>query len=116
MSLGFKIWLISALSKIGYLSEFVLYVCVLVGAASLFVKVVFQMDGGLEIGFSFLGNKKVVIGMILLLTLHFLIPSKENLYAIMLTNGVTEQELYSMTKEEMKAGIDYMVKEIKKIK
>lgn len=116
MSLGLKIWLISALSKIGFLSEFVLCVCVLIGAVSLLAKIIFQMDDGLEIDFSFLGNKKIVIGMILLLISYSLIPSKENLYAIMLTNDVTEQELYNMTKEEMKAGIDYMVREIKKIK
>lgn len=43
-------------------------------------------------------------------------PSKEDFLIMSITKDQTPQQIYKMTKEEMKNSIDYLIKQIKEIK
>lgn len=43
-------------------------------------------------------------------------PSREDFLVMSITKDYTPQQIYKMTKEEMKDNIDYLIKQIKEIK
>lgn len=59
-----------------------------------------------------------ITGVVLCLStlLAIVIPSRDDFLIISLTKDYTPQQIYKMTKEEMKNGVDYLIKQIKEIK
>ena len=45
-----------------------------------------------------------------------LIPSKEEMYMMALTKDYEVEDVYRMTKEELKGSVDYIIKKIEEIK
>lgn len=48
--------------------------------------------------------------------LSMFVPSKEDFLIIVMTKSYTPNQAYTMTKEEMKSGIDYFLNQIKEMK
>ena len=57
-----------------------------------------------------------VIPLALVMVLSFFIPNKEDFLIITMTKNYTPEQAYTMTKEEMKSGIDYFLNQIKELK
>lgn len=61
--------------------------------------------------------RKVVVFFILgCVLLQVLIPSKEEMYAIALTKNYKVEDMYKMTKSEIRDNIDYLFKKIEEMK
>ena len=59
--------------------------------------------------------KPLGILVIILIAIEILIPSKQEMYAITLTKDYKAEEIYMMTKEELKSGIDYFIESLEKV-
>lgn len=60
---------------------------------------------------------KIVLVLLLLCTLGtILIPEKEEMYAIALTQNYKVEDVYKMTKGEIRDNIDYLFKKIEELK
>lgn len=60
--------------------------------------------------------KKGVFVLILSIIISLLIPSKENMYLIALTKDYGKEELYQMSKNEIKDSVDYIFDKVKELK
>lgn len=60
--------------------------------------------------------KWTIIPLVFVIVLSFFIPNKEDFLIITMTKDYTPEQVYTMTKEEMKSGIDYFINEIKELK
>lgn len=120
------------IGKIYYLAT----ICEKLGLLALMIAILFLILAGLAIGFYCdvkihpsqieddgpdelqLAKKCIkwtATPLLLLLLLSLLAPSKEDFLVIALTKNYTSEQIYSMTKEEIKSSIDYLVKQIKEI-
>lgn len=61
-------------------------------------------------------RKKIIVFMFACVLLQALIPSKEEMYAIALTKNYKVEDMYKMTKGEIRDNIDYLFKKIEEIK
>lgn len=59
--------------------------------------------------------KNVSIAICLFAVVLIATPSKEDFLIMSLTKDYTPQQIYKMTKEEMKNSIDYLIEQIKEI-
>lgn len=60
-------------------------------------------------------RKKTIVFMLICVLLQVLIPKKEEMYAIALTKNYKVEDVYKMTKEEIKGCIDYFFDRIKEL-
>ncbi len=60
--------------------------------------------------------KWTVIPLAFVIITSMFVPSKEDFLIITMTNNYTPEQAYTMTKEEMKSGIDYFLNQIKELK
>lgn len=112
MSLGKMIYWIGVLSNfkniflgVGVLSFFLIFVI------SFFGFVEFQ-----DVKFIIKHTKKLVIMLVISGTLFTFIPDKKEMYIIAFTKDLTLNQIYQMTKEEIKSSIDYFFEKIEEIK
>lgn len=61
-------------------------------------------------------RKKIIVFMLICILLHVLIPNKEEMYAIALTKNYKVEDMYKMTKSEIRDNIDYLFKKIEELK
>lgn len=61
-------------------------------------------------------TKWTVIPLVFVTIASMFVPSKEDFLIIAITKNYTPNQVYTMTKEEMKNGIDYFVNQIKELK
>lgn len=115
--MGKTIYLISILDKIGKISTILSILFMVV----LCVGIVFYTEcaGGLEkheekILTSFLKILGILLGISFIGMV--LIPNKEEMYMIALTKDYEVEDVYSMTKDEIKGNIDYVFKKIEELK
>lgn len=115
--MGRIIYLISILDKINKAS----FILVALLTAVLIFGIVFYFD---KTGTRLDSEEKVlvrflkVIGVFLGISLVglVLIPNKEEMYMIALTKDYEVEDVYSMTKDEIKGNIDYVFKKIEELK
>lgn len=60
--------------------------------------------------------KWTVIPLLLVVIVSMFVPSKEDFLIIAMTKDYTTQQVYTMTKDEIKDGIDYFVNQLNKVK
>lgn len=60
--------------------------------------------------------KWTIIPLVFVIVLSFFIPNKEDFLVITMTKNYTPEQVYTMTKEEMKSGIDYFLNQVKELK
>ena len=115
--MGKTIYLISMLDKIGKISTIlsVLFMAVLC------VGIIFYTDVATGLGTyeeKILGSFLKIVGILLGISLIglVLIPNKEEMYMIALTKDYEVEDVYSMSKEEIKGSIDYVFKKIEELK
>lgn len=61
-------------------------------------------------------RKKIIACVLICVLLQALIPSKEEMYAIALTKNYKVEDMYKMTKGEIRDNIDYLFKKIDELK
>lgn len=61
-------------------------------------------------------RKKIIVFMLICILLQVLIPKKEEMYAIALTKNYKVEDMYKMTKGEIRDNIDYLFKKIEELK
>lgn len=61
-------------------------------------------------------TKWTVIPLVLVTIISMFVPNKEDFLIITMTKNYTPQQVYSMTKDELKSSIDYFVNQIKELK
>lgn len=61
-------------------------------------------------------RKKIIVFMLICVLLQVLIPKKEEMYAIALTKNYKVEDMYKMTKGEIRDNIDYLFKKIEELK
>lgn len=61
-------------------------------------------------------RKKIIVFMLICILLQVLIPKKEEMYAIALTKNYKVEDMYKMTKSEIRDNIDYLFKKIEELK
>lgn len=61
-------------------------------------------------------RKKIIVFMLVCILLQVLIPKKEEMYAIALTKNYKVEDMYKMTKSEIRDNIDYLFKKIEELK
>ena len=61
-------------------------------------------------------RKKIMIFMLICILSQVLIPSKKEMYAIALTKDYKVEDMYQMSKEEIKDSIDYLFDKIYELK
>lgn len=61
-------------------------------------------------------TKWTVIPLMIVAILSMFVPTKEDFLIITMTKDYTPEQVYTMTKEEMKSGIDYFLNQIKELK
>lgn len=61
-------------------------------------------------------RKKIIVFMLICILLQVLIPKKEEMYAIALTKNYKVEDMYKMTKGEIRDNIDYLFKKIDELK
>ncbi|WP_308652477.1 hypothetical protein [uncultured Anaerococcus sp.] len=115
--MGKTIYLISMLDKIGKIST----VFAALFTTILFVGIVFYTDVATGLGTyeeKILGSFLKIVGILLGISLIglVLIPNKEEMYMIALTKDYEVEDVYSMTKDEIKGNIDYVFKKIEELK
>ena len=59
--------------------------------------------------------KKFLALTIILSIICVFIPSRNEMFSMFLTKGYQKEEIYKMTKEELKENIDYLVNSLEKI-
>lgn len=115
--MGNTIYLISILDKINKIS----FVLVAILTAVLIFGIIFYFDNTgtwLDSEEKALVRFLKIIGIFLGISLIGLvmIPKKEEMYMIALTKDYEVEDVYSMTKEEIKGNIDYVFKKIEELK
>lgn len=115
--MGKTIYLISMLDKIGKIST----VLSVLFMAVLCVGIIFYTDVATGLGTyeeKILGSFLKIVGILLGISLigSVLIPNKEEMYMIVLTKDYEVEDVYSMTKDEIKGSIDYVFKKIEELK
>lgn len=115
--MGKTIYLISILSKIENLS-FIIALCMV---AVLILGIGFCFDSSYLL--SETESKSIIrlltasgIVLVVLIIISVLIPSKEEMYMIAFTKDYEIEDVYSMTKDEIKGNIDYVFKKIEELK
>lgn len=114
------------LGKIYYLAvllgriEFLVPLFTIASLVITILETVFYLDYKEKTGKEDSGSKKAIkilsVTSCLLLIISIVTPSKEDFLFISLTKDYTPQQIYKMTKEEMKSSVDYLIKQIKEIK
>ncbi|MDU1176035.1 MAG: hypothetical protein E6987_00340, partial [Peptoniphilus harei] len=61
-------------------------------------------------------TKWTVIPLMVVATLSMFVPTKEDFLIITMTKNYTPEQVYTMTKDELKNSIDYFVNQIEEIK
>ena len=61
-------------------------------------------------------TKWTVVSLIFTVVISLLIPNKDDFLIVAMTKNYTPEQVYTMTKEEMKSGIDYFLNQIKELK
>lgn len=61
-------------------------------------------------------TRNAIVAICLFAIVTIATPSKEDFLIMSITKDYTPQQIYKMTKEEMKDNIDYLIKQIKEIK
>lgn len=61
-------------------------------------------------------TKWTVIPLVLVTIISMFVPSKEDFLVIVMTKNYTPEQVYTMTKDELKNSIDYFVNQIKELK
>ena len=61
-------------------------------------------------------RKKIIVLVLMCVLLQALIPSKEEMYAIALTKNYMVEDMYKMTKGEIRDNIDYLFNKIEELK
>jgi hypothetical protein len=56
------------------------------------------------------------IALVIVIILSIVTPNKEDFLIISMTKDYTTQQVYKMTKDEIKDGIDYFVNQVNKVK
>lgn len=105
------------LDKIGKIST----VLSVLFMAVLCVGIIFYTDVATGLGTyeeKILGSFLKIVGILLGISIIglVLIPNKEEMYMIALTKDYEVEDVYSMTKEEIKGNIDYVFKKIEELK
>ena len=115
--MGKIIYLISFLSKIGGFA----FVSTVLSLGVLFIGGFFYLDvtgiveeSSEKILVRFLKGTGVLLVVSILATV--LIPSKEEMYMMALTKDYQVEDVYKMTKEEIKGSIDYVFDKIEELK
>ena len=60
--------------------------------------------------------KWTVIPLVLVTIISMFVPNKEDFLVIVMTKNYTPEQVYTMTKDELKNSIDYFVNQIKELK
>lgn len=115
--MGKTIYLISILDKINKIS----FVLVVLLIAVLIFGIVFYFDNTgtcLDSEEKALVRFLKIVGVFLGISLVglLLIPNKEEMYMIALTKDYEVEDVYTMTKDEIKGNIDYVFKKIEELK
>lgn len=115
--MGNIIYLISVLSKVGKISVAIAVFM----AAVLFIGIWFYFDDSCLLDESesksairFFMVSGIVLAVSIIIAV--MIPSKEEMYMIALTKDYEVEDVYSMTKDEIKGSIDYVFKKIEELK
>ena len=114
--MGKIIYLISILNKIGSFAfiSTVLSLAVLVIGGGFYIDITGKVEESEEkIFVGFLKAAGVLLAVSILATV--LIPSKEEMYMMALTKDYQVEDVYRMTKEEIKGSIDYVFNRIKEL-
>lgn len=69
-----------------------------------------------EIALAKKSMKWTVIPLIVVTILSMFVPNKEDFLIVVMTKNYTPEQVYTMTKEEMKSGIDYFLNQVKELK
>ena len=116
MTLGKIYYLAVLLGRIDFLAPF--FTIASLGITTL--ETAFYLSDKERTGKEDSGSKKAIkilsVTSCLLLIISIVTPSKEDFLFISLTKDYTPQQIYKMTKEEMKSSVDYLIKQIKEIK
>lgn len=115
--MGRTIYLISILDKINKIS----FVLVALLATVLIFGIVFYFDNTgtwLDSEEKALVRFLKIVGVFwgISLVLLVMIPKKEEMYMIALTKDYEVEDVYSMTKDEIKGSVDYVFKKIEELK
>lgn len=115
--MGNIIYLISVLSKVGKISVAIAVFM----AAVLFIGIWFYFDDSYLLDESesksairFFMVSGIVLAVSIIIAV--MIPSKEEMYMIAFTKDYEVEDVYSMSKEEIKGSIDYVFKKIEELK
>lgn len=115
--MGKIIYLISILDKFGQASIIFLFISV---AALLFGGWVYLDTTGIleEAEEKLLKRFLKVAGVFFAISIAatIFIPSKDEMYMMALTKDYEVEDVYRMTKEELKGSVDYIIKKIEEIK
>ena len=57
-------------------------------------------------------RKKIIVSMLICILLQVLIPKKEEMYMIAMVKDYEVQDIYKMTKNELKSSIDYFFEKV----
>ena len=69
-----------------------------------------------EIALAKKSMKWTVIPLVLVTIISMFVPNKEDFLVIVMTKNYTPEQVYTMTKDELKNSIDYFVNQIKELK
>lgn len=115
--MGNIIYQISILNKIGKISVVIAVFMV----AVLFLGIWFYFDISYSLSES--ESKSIIrfliaagIALVVSIIIAVVIPSKEEMYMIAFTKDYEVEDMYMMTKEEIKGSIDYVFKKIEELK
>lgn len=116
MALGKIYYLASVFDKINKLGLvfFIISIAALLSVMVFYSNVIYASSEEKRVW----GKITKITGIMLCLStlLAIVIPSRDDFLFISLTKDYTPQQIYKMTKEEMKNGVDYLIKKIKEIK
>ena len=106
----------------GGIEEFLMVVCVLIGlvlvALTVFALITVFDDYCDDDDIAPIKKYLKIASLVFLVTgfLSILIPSKEDFLIIALTKDYKAEQVYKMSKEELKSGIDYAIERLKEVK
>lgn len=116
MSLGKIYYLANVLDKINKLG-IIFFILTTSYLMVLMIIYLFDDDRTEEKGKAIGKNiKNTGVAICLLIVVAIIAPSKEDFLFMSITKDYTPQQIRTMTKEEIKNGIDYIVEQINKIK
>ena len=111
------IYLISILDKFGQTSIIFLFISVvaLLFGGWVYLDTIDSLEDGEEkLVKRFL--KVAGVFFVISIAVTILIPSKEEMYMMALTKDYQVEDVYRMTKEELKGSVDYIIRKIEEIK